>query len=408
MVSSDTLATVEVELRRQREILVDRLQEAGLSIIRAVDLPDGGKQNDHDHTDPTNHYRPDEIRGNYGIMGGNGLVIIDVDIHDDRFKGLPDGLDDLQPTLTVQSPHVGEHQYYAIDADVRSTRFPGVDVQGVNSYVLGPGSVLNQCSKSWHDCSAEGEGQYRIKHDRPIASLRADVLKDLTKAQPSSDDSDQHSPVETRGLISRDPELEVARIEADFNPVRVFQKMMNGEHGRRNQYLIDGQYSPAGYRNDRSRAESALVEELGWWFGDDEEIVWRIMDTICRLNPQTDTGNRRKWLERDEEWRETLFDNSWFGDRDTYNPHTMRSLGEERPQVSKPTKKFVLEAVHEIGAATAKEITDHPRVDRSHRQVQRALIELEEQDIIDWEKQGNTPYHYPANRPDLLQDRLAN
>ncbi|WP_254530068.1 bifunctional DNA primase/polymerase [Natrinema gelatinilyticum] len=402
MISSDTQAAVGAELHRQRERLTDRLQEVDLDSVRAVDLPNGGKRNDHDHTDPGNHYRPGEIEGNYGIMGGNGLVVIDIDDHDDRFEGLPDDLNALPPTLTVQTPHGGEHRYYATDTDLRSTRFPGVDVQGVNSYVLGPGSVLNQCSKSWHNCSAKGEGQYQIKRDRPIASLGTDTLEVLSKSQSSQDELDQDPPIETPDLVCQDLEIAIAGIEADFNPVRVFQKMMNGKKSQRNQNLINGQYAKTEYQNDRSRAESALVEELGWWFGDDKEIVWRIMDLICQLSPQTDTDDRRKWLERNDSWRETLFDNSWFGDRDTYNPHTMRSLGEERPQVSKPTKKFVLEAIHEMGAATSREIADHPRVDRGHRQVQRALKELEEQEIIDWEKQGNIAYHYPANRPDLL------
>lgn len=67
---------------------------------------------------------------------------------------------------------------------------------------------------------------------------------------------------------------------------------------------------------------------------------------------------------------------------------------------------FVLDAIHELGAATTKEIVDHPKVGRGERQVQRALSELESEDIVDWRRNGSQIYNCPLGREDLIKLRL--
>jgi hypothetical protein len=396
-------------LRNQsaKEVLVHRLQEAEVTLRRAIDLPDGGKANDHDHTDPANQCRPGEVAGNYGILGGKGLVVVDIDSHSGSFDGVPMEIQTLPSTLTVQSPHGGEHRYYAVDGDVRGTNLDGVDVQGTGRYVLGPGSVLDQCSKESHDCSAEGEGAYEILRDRPIAEVRPDDLPEPSST-PGSDSSTTSQ--EVHGDLQRTEDLRVAilEVETPYNPLIVFDRLTSAEtkHGRRNLALIQGEYSKAGYSDDRSKAESALVEELGWWFADDKETVWKLMEKICHLNPQTDTGNRRKWLERGQKYRQSLFDNDWFGDRRTYKPRLMRDT-RNRPEVSWLTKDFLIDVLRDLDVARSIEIKDHPDMDRGRRQVQRALNQLTDEGLVESSQQGRHVYYYVAGREDLLAARVG-
>lgn len=395
MITDSTAPSRDPFQSDQREVLATRLEQAGVPTSRAIDLPGRSKQNDHDHTNPENQLPLSEVEGNYGIMGGNGLVVLDIDSYNQSFQGIPPEIGDLPPTLTVQTPHQGEHRYYAIDVDVRSTQLQNIDVQADGRYVLGPGSVLGECRKDWHDCSATGEGEYRISDNRPLAHLSLEEILQLSPDPPQTRSHTQPSPSQT-GQRGRDLEVSIAGLDTEYNPLVVFRGMKRSENGDRNRALIDGKYTEAGYPNDRSRAESALVEELGWWFEDDREVVWTIMDWICRQNPRTDTGRRRKWLERGDSWRQTLFDNGWFGNRETYNPRLIRLPGEDRPKVSYPTKRFVLHAVQELGATIPKKIVEHPRVDRGERQVQRALDELDDEGIIEWTREGNYTYYYPV------------
>ena len=71
-----------------------------------------------------------------------------------------------------------------------------------------------------------------------------------------------------------------------------------------------------------------------------------------------------------------------------------------------PMNRFVLEAVLDLGVAEAEEIKAHDQVDRGLRQVQRALKELEEGDLVDWVRKGNHVYYYPGGRDDLLRRPL--
>lgn len=388
-----------------KDILAERLHEVGISAKRIINLPEGQKQNDHDHTTPKNQLHPNEVEGNYGVLGGNGLVILDIDTHDPSYEGAPEEIVGLPPTLTVQSPHQGEHRYYAVDGDVKGTRLQAVDIQGAGSYGLGPGSVLDSCRKDWHDCSESGEGEYQILHDRPIAQISVEDIPQVAPQKAKTGSTSQQENPACR-LPANDLEVAIARLDLEYNPVAVFRRMKQAAKGDQVVALIQGQYSKAGYPGDRSRAESALVEQLGWWFEDEGEVVWKIMDWVCQLNPQTDTGRKRKWLERDDQWRRTLFDNDWFGARQTYNPRLLPEPGEERPEVSMPTKRFVLEAVLDLGVAEAGEIKAHDQVDRGLRQVQRALKELEEGDLVDWVRKGNHVYYYPGGREDLLRRPL--
>jgi hypothetical protein len=187
-------------------------------------------------------------------------------------------------------------------------------------------------------------------------------------------------------------------LNTDYNALSIFKRLQRGEKASRNQALIKGRYSDAGYPDSRYQAELALVEELGWWFQDDLPIVWTIMDWVCQLNPQTDTGERRKWLEEDEEWRKALFDNDWFGSRQTFDLSVLRDPYQSRPDVSAVMIRLVREALCELERATTAEIVDHSRVDRGERQVQRALKQLGKEGSISSVREGNYIYYFPVDR----------
>lgn len=205
-----------------RDVLADRLREAGLLEARFIPVQDGGKASVVAHSDPENRHSDfDNISGNYGVYAGGGLVDVDVDDYGDSadVAGL-EAVNSLPGTLTVESPHTdgetGGHRYYHVttergieDFDVESIIEPlppktaeaargdpvalaiaeafGVanphpnwgELRVTNQYVVGPGSELDSCDKDWHDCSLPDEGQYRIAKDAPIAEIPVEQLIDV-------------------------------------------------------------------------------------------------------------------------------------------------------------------------------------------------------------------------------------
>lgn len=85
-----------------------RLSEAYFDIVRSASVEDGTKDcYDHNDTRP-----PTKIRGNYTVHGGNGLVILDIDVN--NLDDLPDWVRSLPPTLIVGTVHGGYHLYYQV------------------------------------------------------------------------------------------------------------------------------------------------------------------------------------------------------------------------------------------------------------------------------------------------------
>ena len=93
-----------------------RLEEAGVRVARSVSLPHGSKKaQTSNHEQTTTQTRPSEIYGNYTIHGGDGLVILDIDVDD--ADNLPDWIPSLRETFTVGTVHDGLHLYYAVEDD---------------------------------------------------------------------------------------------------------------------------------------------------------------------------------------------------------------------------------------------------------------------------------------------------
>lgn len=214
-----------------KAVVTSRLQEAGLDTERFIDVHDGEKRS-------TNHTQrcPDEITGNYGIYAGSGLIGVDVDDYTESADA--DGLsaiDQLPATFTVETPHTdgesGGHRLYrvmpgteyesAVDAceSVCSVLNPCPswgEIRVHNQYVVGPGSVLDDCDKDWcTECETDAGGQYVISDDRPIASLTADDLASLLRR-------DQGEAEDNQPRAGRNASLPVGieSTDVDYEPVR--------------------------------------------------------------------------------------------------------------------------------------------------------------------------------------------
>jgi hypothetical protein len=98
---------------------------------------------------------------NVGIACGNGLAVLDID----HAKGgeIPAWAPD---TYTVTTPSGGFHLYYDVSLAVPNSVervMPGVDVRGERGQVAAPPSRTDP-------------GVYAVLHDRPIASIDAQLL----------------------------------------------------------------------------------------------------------------------------------------------------------------------------------------------------------------------------------------
>ena len=180
-----------------------RLREADLGTERFIDVEDGTKtSNDHTQREPDS----ENLSGNYGVYpgrgGGDGGYLIDIDVDDyNEVDELALGeLDSLPDTFTVESPHGGEHRYYAVDGDppaamkeefgIRNPVPTWGEIRIENGYVVGPGSELDTCDKAWHECSDPDEGHYRISADRRIAEISVKELVEVIRADPQYAEDD--------------------------------------------------------------------------------------------------------------------------------------------------------------------------------------------------------------------------
>lgn len=105
---------------------------------------------------------------NYGIVTGNGLMVIDID--NKKGKSGSDSIKEWLPqfpkTLTVKTPNNGYHLYYLIGHKNgnRVDVLPGIDLRCDGGYVVGPGSITD-------------DGEYIIIDDSPIARANDAVFK---------------------------------------------------------------------------------------------------------------------------------------------------------------------------------------------------------------------------------------
>lgn len=367
-----------------RQIVAERLREAGIAEDRFIQLQDGSKS-PIDHT----QHKPQVIDGNYGVYAGRGLVLLDLDTYD---GGCPKWVNQLPRTFTVRTPHGGEHRYFTVESAIANAEFDGGSIRAENQYVVGPGSDLDSCNKDWHDCSQDGEGYYTVLHDRPIASVSATVFPDgqgNAQGQTTSNDI---------ANVTADI-TDLGEVDAPFGDLdQRLHAFLNTdtEIGEIREKLWTGQWNDLGY-NDRSTPEMALVAHLGWFFEGNAEVVGQLMSLACHQYPSTDLSKPRKWAVEDRpSYRQSTL--AAMPDyEETYEPGSSH-VG-LRPKVSHITYENVMVATAKVGPARVEEVAAHEGNDRSKRQTERALMELIDDGMVGREKRPNgkrgpNPYFY--------------
>ncbi|WP_082222520.1 bifunctional DNA primase/polymerase [Halorubrum halophilum] len=383
---SGTGTTVQTE---PQTALRNQLATAGLDVERFVPLRDGTKESRVNHTDPAHQYSVAELDSNYGVMAGDGLVIIDIDDYDDD-QLAPDWVTSLPPTFTVETPHGGEHRYYAVSDLMSNTRSEWGEVRADNQYVVGPGSELDSCSKNWHNCSDDDAGRYIVLEDRPLAQISTSSLPEQTTQESKS----------STMVPTGSPEVaSVDDVDAPFGKLDTRLQAFLTKDQRK--ALWEGRYSDAGH-NDRSQAEAELAYHLGWFFERNAQVVGQLMTLACGRYPKTDWNELRKWLVRDDDsYRKGTTQLPDYND--TYTPPW--SGRGPRPEVSQVTSGKVLDATFELYPATVNEITENETVDVSREQTRKALEELRDYDILTREKDtmrpGNPYVYYPVFEENL-------
>lgn len=109
---------------------------------------------------------------NIGIVTGNGLIVIDIDIKNNKdgtiafnqFK------DKFPKTMIVQTPTGGYHYYYFVDREIKNkvNLYDGIDIRGDGGYIVGAPSLINNKS-------------YTIINNNPIAQANDEVYNFLEK-----------------------------------------------------------------------------------------------------------------------------------------------------------------------------------------------------------------------------------
>lgn len=128
---------------------------------------------------------------NFGCATGQGLIVIDLDV--DEEKGINGPREwaklggKIGDTLVVKTPRGGFHLYYltprriALSVGKRGGLAVGVDVRCHNGYVVAPGSSIDGVA-------------YTIEHDGPPARLPAHIDERLAEAPPDRPVVDEQAP----------------------------------------------------------------------------------------------------------------------------------------------------------------------------------------------------------------------
>jgi len=368
------------------ETVISRLKEADLGTQRFLPLGSGGKGTNQRHECFAGQEVQDEpIYGVYAKKDDD-FILIDIDSY--RDENVPEAVENLPSTFTVQSPHGGRHLYYSTTEEITGSRLSWGEIRTSNQYVVGPGSELQECSKVWHDCSQPNEGQYEIIDDRPIRQIDSETINSILSETKSKSTAETAKSVHTSRVLPTGEDNTQA--EHEFSIEKRREKMMNSKHGEKIKKLWKGQYSRAGYE-DRSTAEAALVSYLGFWMGGNQSVVRRLMNEACEEYPEADVNGRRKWSEAQPIYREHTL--KLAKHLHYYQPASEQQSYEERPIVSWVTENRVFGALLQIGPATTEDLVNHEYVDRGKRQVQNCLTELIDQGVIESKKDGRRWYY---------------
>jgi len=192
------------KMNEQQQILIQRLNEAGVSLKRFLKVgsnkliptpkhPEGEYLDKAAFEDdfPNHLYGAEDLDTfpRWGIMGSPPLVLLDFDkqeIYDIISKVLPD-------TFEVTSPRHGlPHRYYVVhggqvpnnkfhvegDVDEKGHKNPCGEIRSNNHYLVAPGTTIRyQDLKT----GAWTSGEYKITNNVPLAQLEFDEFMELIK-----------------------------------------------------------------------------------------------------------------------------------------------------------------------------------------------------------------------------------
>lgn len=293
-----------------KKIIQRRLSEANLDSARHASVEDGTKEcYDHDDTRSLA-----EIRGNYTVHGGDGLVILDIDIND--LDELPDWVRSLPPTLIVGTVHGGYHRYYEVENGdgISNTETDWGSIRYDGWYAVGPGSTVDHedyCDDGKEGCPGIGTDTYLIETDRPIATLSEGYLERLREICDSHDEANSGRSEEYGGEKLTLPDENVVQkaeryICLDFarhSNQLAHSDLMDLLRGGTGSYDLRRENDPSSI--DQSAADYYALDMLYGAFlhrGEDENEARRLALAVfrhyCRENPHDKTGNLRKWLRK--------------------------------------------------------------------------------------------------------------
>lgn len=129
-------------------------------------------------------WRNDDSKRNIGVHTGEGMFVLDIDVHAGGDKSIIDILKKYGPlpdTYAVLTASGGAHYYFKSDLDIRNSASklgPGIDIRGFNGFVVAEGSQREKTDK-------KPAGVYKAVNDLPLAEapkwLTDLALADLPK-----------------------------------------------------------------------------------------------------------------------------------------------------------------------------------------------------------------------------------
>lgn len=328
---SNSPITKKEKNQNPRQVLSERIREAGLTPDRFIKLQEGSKAPvTHD-----THLLTEVEAGNYGVYPDHGLVMVDVDSTEDtvysvslsvggsiklRVKAveIPSPVEQLPETFTTSSPHGGEHRYYAVEGEgeISNSKREWGEIRAERWYVAGPGSELTDCDKKWHDCSGTGEGHYTIKHDRPIATISASELPEETTSDKSNP-----SPSDEKEITGELPDYDEELVAVGKQHL----KSLQGESPDAFKCLMDRLKGGRGRMGDKLNRENAegidrsatdfvtvshlygVMSELG---SEDsakaQEIAYAVYTHYAEEHQWMKDGHRRNWHVENQEYRKNI------------------------------------------------------------------------------------------------------
>ncbi len=84
---------------------------------------------------------------NVAVTTGNGLIVIDVDVKNDKngLKSIEPFLNSFPKTFTVKTTSGGYHYWFLVDKDIpcKVNLYEGIDIRGEGGYIVAPPSIVN-------------------------------------------------------------------------------------------------------------------------------------------------------------------------------------------------------------------------------------------------------------------------